>query len=565
MAAENSDQKSHTEAANVSEVGSDPLSARTEYKRYPVYSPSEWLLESISSILALGLLIAIAIIFWYMDNKPLDAWTARVSLNATISILTTACTTALMHGVSTFIGQSKWLHFKYGPRKLAHLEIFDGASRGVWGSVLLLTTIPWNLATIGAFITILRLAFSPFAQQVVLIEQRDVISPNGSVTFGYAHNYTHNVDRLRGTSTTESVPQDAGMQSAIYRGLYATEDIIEPFSCPGVCRWNEAYISLGFKAECKNVTQETLRSETCVKIRNGVEDQCHMTTPGGVDIITSYVPTFSGTSYYMNAKSLVPTGVLANSTEIIRFAVFRSTPGGSDRRGFIIQNENITDCSLSITAYEYVDAKSDGSNFSAQKREVDFGLENPWNHAPTESGTLRGRLYTNETKTDDFHIPELGISSAALVALENFFTSPAIVAELIEGSSDEINLGVAAALSGEVDLNERFDRMATTMTDYLRYGPNMQVARGELIRSVPFVSIRWGYFVVPIVTEGFAILFAILSIFNNRKSRNVPLWKSSTLAVLECRHEERLGLLQTTGKHISQIEAEAEKAEVRLQ
>jgi hypothetical protein len=126
-------------------------------------------------------------------------------------------------------------------------------------------------------------------------------------------------------------------------------------------------------------------------------------------------------------------------------------------------------------------------------------------------------------------------------------------------------LGVVGGLSGDVDLVDRFGKLATTMTDYVRYGPNNQTAYGDLVESVPFVSIRWGYFVVPIVTEVFAILFAILSIFNNRKSRNVPLWKSSTLAVLECRHEERLGLLRTTGKDITQIEAEAEKVEVRLQ
>jgi hypothetical protein len=125
--------------------------------------------------------------------------------------------------------------------------------------------------------------------------------------------------------------------------------------------------------------------------------------------------------------------------------------------------------------------------------------------------------------------------------------------------------GVAAGLSGETNITDRFDKMATAMMSYLRYASDSQTAEGELIESVPFVSIRWGYFVVPIVTEGFAILFAILSIINNRKSRNVPLWKSSTLAVLECRHEERLGLLQTTGKDINQIDADAQKAQVRLQ
>jgi hypothetical protein len=79
-----------------------------------------------------------------------------------------------------------------GPRKLADFETFDEASRGVWGSILLLTTVKWNIATIGAFITILRLAFSPFAQQVVLIEQRNITSPSDTATLGYAHNYTIN-------------------------------------------------------------------------------------------------------------------------------------------------------------------------------------------------------------------------------------------------------------------------------------------------------------------------------------------------------------------------------------
>jgi hypothetical protein len=42
-----------------------------------------------------------------MDNKRFIAWNSRVSLNATVSILTTTCTTALIHEVSTFIKQSK--------------------------------------------------------------------------------------------------------------------------------------------------------------------------------------------------------------------------------------------------------------------------------------------------------------------------------------------------------------------------------------------------------------------------------------------------------------------------
>jgi hypothetical protein len=154
---------------------------------------------------------------------------------------------------------------------------------------------------------------------------------------------------------------------------------------------------------------------------------------------------------------------------------------------------------------------------------------------------------------------------ASLRALNNFFTSDTFVTELIEGNFRYSNPGAATPVIGDVDLPARFDSLATAMTDYLRYGPNMQTAYGDRVESVPFVSIRWGYFVVPIVTEGLAILFAILSIFNNRRSRQVPLWKSSTLAVLACQHEERFGLLHTTGRDLNEIEAAAQKAKVRLQ
>ncbi|KAJ5793839.1 hypothetical protein N7457_000438 [Penicillium paradoxum] len=534
MASPESDPKGHRyQPAHVSEVATESQTTVTEYKRHPVYSPSEWLLESISSILALALVLAIALIFWYMDNKPLSAWNARVSLNATVSILTTACTTALMHGVSTFIGQSKWLHFKDKSSKLADFETFDGASRGVWGSILLLTTVKWNIATIGAFITILRLAFAPFAQQVVSIEQRDIISVSDIATFGYAHNYQHPISSGLANSGPSSFPQDPGMQSAIIQGLYGL-NATESFNCPGACRWPESYTSIGFKAECRNVTQETLKAATCE-------------------------------AFYMNTTSIIDSKpgseFLDPFPEITRFAIFRSSPDGN----FHLRNINITDCSLFLTAYEYKGANANGSDFLVTKREVDFGVKNPWKYSDQSVSSIKNYIYTNESTGGDVHIPALQMNYASLTTLENFLKSPSIVVEWVEGNFVNTDLGLAAALMGDVDINDRFDRMATSMTDYLRYGPNTQSARGEIIRSEAYVSIRWGYFVVPIVTEGFAILFAILSIFNNRQSRRVPLWKSSTLAVLACQHEERLGLLRAPGKDLDEIEDEAKKAKVRLE
>jgi hypothetical protein len=60
-------------------------------------------------------------------------------------------------------------------------------------------------------------------------------------------------------------------------------------------------------------------------------------------------------------------------------------------------------------------------------------------------------------------------------------------------------------------------------------------------------------------------MFAVLTIFSNRKDSQVPLWKTSTLAVLACQLEKRLGLLQSTVLDIKELQDSAGKTEVRLQ
>ncbi|PQE28115.1 acid phosphatase protein [Rutstroemia sp. NJR-2017a BBW] len=457
------------ELANVSEVDYEsPVSTSADYKRHPIYSRSEWLLETVTSIVSFAILIGIGCIFWFMDNQPLSAWPIPVSIGATISILTTACTAALMYGVSQFIGQIKWLHFKTTPRKLSHLETFDEASRGgIWGCITLLTTIKWNLATIGAFITILRLTFAPFAQQVVLFEQRDVITADQNVTFGYTHKYFANETGQRlATANVRSIPQDPYMQSAVLQGLYG---ISTPavFTCPG--------------SQCQNVTEETLQTTTCRKDSDSVITHCNMTTPNGLGISTQSVDTDSSTTYFMNATSMAlvknrTTAVPENFPEIARFATYRSTLDYN----FHPWNINITQCSLSVTAYKYTDAKGNGSEFAFGKiDEVDFGGTDRWENIDSRVGW--GTVHTNESKADN--IPSFDILYTSLAALGSFLESQTIVSEWVEGNFQNKNLGLVAALSGDVDLDARFKQMATSMTDYLRSRQEAETARGEIIQS----------------------------------------------------------------------------------
>lgn len=166
-----------------------PGSNPSEYKRYFILSKHEWGPEMATALLSLLCLGGIAAIFVYMDDQPLSHWGFYISLNATISILTTALGAAMMHSVSRFISQLKWLYFKKRPRTLSNFQSFDEASRGVSGSTKFLFKVGWNLATLGALITILRLSLAALTQQVVEIGDRPVETPDSNATFGYTHAY----------------------------------------------------------------------------------------------------------------------------------------------------------------------------------------------------------------------------------------------------------------------------------------------------------------------------------------------------------------------------------------
>ncbi|KAB8067630.1 hypothetical protein BDV29DRAFT_163164 [Aspergillus leporis] len=548
-----------TEVSEVFEISLGSTSV--EYKRHAMYAPSEWLYEIASSVLSLGITITIACIFWYMDNKPMSDWSGPISLSATIAILTTAYSAAVMHGVSQFIGQLKWRCFKVGPQKLSNFEVFDAATRGVWGSILLLTTLKWNLATIGALITILRLTYAPFTQQVVLLEERDIVSPDPSAAFGYSHQYYRELVGGMSNSRFGSVPQDPNMQSAIVQALYGTNATTTPFNCPGACRWPGSYLTLSFKSNCKNVTQETLRSEHC----NGTQYQarCNMTTPGRLLLSTRYDFTEYGTSHVMNATSMLNSfGEALPDTfpEITRFAIYRSTPD----HNYQPENINITECSLSLSSSHLNGAKANGSDFSFETvQEIDFSHGDiPWQFT-TDDG-LSGYLYTNQSQVGTINVPPLKIGYTDIVALENFLTSPTIVTEWVEGNFENENVGLTAALTGDIDINERFNSMASRMTDYLRNGPNAQLGLGERVRSVAFIVIRWPYYALPVLTEVLAIVFTVSTVLSNRGC-HIPLWKSLALAALACQHDRHLRVLQSTVKDIEELQKAAGKTAARLQ
>lgn len=73
---------------------------------------SEWWQEILSAISSILCTVAIVVILYNVDGKPLSKWTVPISLNVVISILSTAGKAGLILPVAECISQLKWIHLQ---------------------------------------------------------------------------------------------------------------------------------------------------------------------------------------------------------------------------------------------------------------------------------------------------------------------------------------------------------------------------------------------------------------------------------------------------------------------
>lgn len=237
-----------------------------------------WLLEILSwlfSAICMGAVIGVLI---YLRNDSLSKWTlaekTHLTLNTYISILSKMAGAALILPVSEALGQLKWSWFLEHSKQMWDFEIFDNASRGPWGSMLLLLRTKGRaLAAVGAMIMLCSLALDPFFQQVVDFPERwalrtDLISQIPKM-MRYEPNYTAEFRQHEefGVSNKDLVPvmreffYDNGTQPVSF-GNGTRPDI--PLSCPtSNCTW-PAYDTLAMCSRCEEVSDVLDITYTCI-------------------------------------------------------------------------------------------------------------------------------------------------------------------------------------------------------------------------------------------------------------------------------------------------------------
>lgn len=238
-----------------------PAPRASSFDRTRHASEKYWLNEAASCLVAFGALVAIIGLLHRHDGQPLPEWRYGITLNALVSVLSTILKAAAVVPLAGGISQAKWLWYAK-PRPLRDIETFDDASRGPWGSLLLLFDLrPHYLASLGAFLTVVALAVDPFTQQVLQTQECMRLDASAVARIPRANVYDRNGEKVAGTHGENSIYLP--MAASIYSGLISpsanASALIAPVCPSGNCTFPEtdgrSYQSLAMCHECEDITQ----------------------------------------------------------------------------------------------------------------------------------------------------------------------------------------------------------------------------------------------------------------------------------------------------------------------
>jgi hypothetical protein len=321
-----------------------------------------WLLEILSWLFsALCMAVAIGVLI-YLKDEPLSKWQLAertpLTLNAFISILSKMAGAALLLPVSEALGQLKWSWFLEHSKQMWDFEIFDNASRGPWGSMLLLIrTKAKALAALGAVIMLASLALDPFFQQVVDFPDRWALqTTSGAIprVIDYRPPY---IPAFFGgfESTSENRALSAVAREFFYAngtqpvpfGNGTRPDI--PLSCPtSNCTWPE-YETLAVCSSCSDVTKDLNLTFAC--LNTTIDWSANWTGP----LKTDPYPIGQVCGYFLNYTSDTSTNASDTPAPILLSGYITQGAGSNSTPGeaLLVRNVPLTDFDTKFPYFGY--------------------------------------------------------------------------------------------------------------------------------------------------------------------------------------------------------------------
>lgn len=542
---------------------------------------TSWIWETLSLLLSISCITAVLILLLFYNNKPIPTW-RFLTLNTAISILAVVAKSALLVPVAEVISQQKWYWFwdEDKPRPLIDFQRYDAASRGPWGSfVLLLRPRTWHLVSVGALVTVLALGMEPALQQVQTYTVRTVESP-AKASLPRVTNYTD----LGQDGTEFAMPiLGTSTRGAVYSGLYSSpstagdDNSRDSATCPtGNCTW-PAYSSLEVCSGCQNLTMQLQNMTEKSKYLLGWElnGTNHIDSTTNAMVMSSFEE--SQFAYRAMNVSLIldtvtvffPPGSLSRNIrphayECILYYCIKTY--SKEMINGSMAHIDSTSWPNTASPPRLADLNKTGAAYIDPDLVQNYGVQQQWYHdkywtlrpPPRHSNsgekffvnlltffylrTWLQKLVTGDISTD----PD--IAAAADDLTQNFY-------QQMTGTQHNYVWAQASRPSYMPGPAPLFERLASAMTAYM-LSQSADKAFGSSYATETYVRVRWGWAILPVML---ALLTAILLVATAALSvkRDVPTWKSSALPSLfhgleECQtaglgacRPERIGVMET--------------------
>ncbi|KAI3316630.1 hypothetical protein HD806DRAFT_552157 [Xylariaceae sp. AK1471] len=542
-----------------------------------------WWWEIFAAIISLfGVLLIVALLF-KIDKTPLNSWLLPIQPNSLLSVLTTASKTFLLVPVTSCISQLKWRHFSLGPRPLNQLQLFDDASRGPWGSAVMMFKLIfqgrlWATVAFGlAFSNIFALGIDPSAQQIISFRVKEMKSASNQVLASRAGayfsrtwdagnpdvNYSKVFPGLELLSEADRSREAFRLKTTIFNAM--AHNASQPFyTCPEPalrCTWDD-FSTLGICAKLRNVTDSVKQTCTFVDVGRNTNVWRNGTCNFWYDSLTSvtwneYLPvdpislTYLITVPDLNVRSGGQGGVfhniLVNSTSSVGsmwMVRIKNFTDSFDGRSYTKFESYVSDFYWCHRALHDVTASSHG----LMVRSI---ASTPW---ADMDGTLsyKNMFYEEVGWTKESSIPynnplmgevTYHISAAAfnaisqiplsLIGTKLFWDLYGRVTEIRERyGSFNTEVQVARFLLTN-DVEAFTQTLADALTAYVvepnSDNINATTITGYMVYNETYFQVQWPWISVLIFELFLGITFLATTIF---LSRGQPLLKSSAIALL---------------------------------
>jgi len=514
-----------------------------------------WLWEFASLAVSTLTMAAVMITLLKVDGTALNDWAFPIQPNSMVSVFMTISKSALLVPIAKCISQSKWIRFRQAPRPLAALDGFDEASRGPWGSSMLLFSpkVAGPIAWSGAILTIVSLALEPFAQQILAFPSRSVPSPTAIAEIAVSQS----LDRINQST----------IHGAVLSSLYVPKDHYMTHNCTtSSCSWEKPVTSLGICSSCRRIT--SLVTPTC------------LTTSGPLFPGETQTWNFSTTTCTYNVKSDVRlavyiqnlalpasngrhaeyaswytqveiTGVNTKLGELINpniswifTALAYTTFFDKDQRNMPlldidILSPELSACGVYFCAQVYPSLAVTNGTLVNTSQSASYPLFPAFDSDGTQrekagDNGLAGIYVLNDSALLPGNDATFSVSQQALFSLQGMFTKVFNVTKTNGNDNFSVFPEPDSGMDGIStyayrNISSAWAGIAESVSGQIRVAEGSRRVSGQAMVDETFLSVSWGWMSLPLGLLGCVGLLLGATAWGNRAER---IWKGSSVALM---------------------------------